>query len=179
MRQTKQTKKRQEVTPVHQEEEEEIKLSEAELSHIDGVIGPRSPLFCEVLPLFDKKAYVILRDDRQIVRQLHLDCPGSPDSLYFSKEAKKKFITEHPIIAINVSRYPCVAGDGEWEYYIKSRYPSVRDCTCNLRIYMKDSRAFKRQNLVLSSNYFYLAGLNELTKQSPIWPCHLTKVVNI
>jgi hypothetical protein len=44
---------------------------------------------------------------------------------------------------------------------------------------MKDSRAFKRQNLVLSSNYFYLAGLNELTKQSPIWPCHLTKVVNI
>lgn len=178
MRPTQRTKRQQDA--VREEVvEEEIKLSEAELSHIDGVIGPRSPLFSQVLPLFDKKAYVILRDDRQTLRQLHLDCPGSPDSLYFSKEAKKKFITEHPIVAIDVSRYPCVASDGEWEYYIKSRHPSVRDCTCSLRIYMKDSRAFKRQNLVLSSNYFYLAGLNELTKQSPIWPCHLTKAVNI
>lgn len=180
MRSVQTRKRHQEVVkPVHEEAEDEITLSDAELSQMDGELGSRSPLFDEVLPFFDKQAYVILRDASQTQRQLHLGCPGKADGVYFSRQAKRKFVAEYPIVAIDVSRYPSVANDGEWEYYIKNRYPSVADCTCGLRLFIKDSRTFKRRNLVLSANYFYLTGLNESKKESLIWPCNMAKGVKI
>lgn len=164
--------------PPQQKHEEETvveeELSESVLNHVDGEIGPRNPLFTEVLPLFEKQSYVILRDATHLLRQWHIECPGINDKLYFTKNAKKAFVAEYPVVVIDVARYPSVASDGEWEYYIKQKYPNVRECVCGLRLFMKDSRTFKRRNLTLTSNYFYLTGLNA-PENDIIWHCQLAQ----
>lgn len=162
------------VTPVV--EDEHHQYSDDELYINEGYLVSRSPLFMQVLPLVAKEAYVMLRDTHTILRQWHRDCPGTTDTMFASRPAKMRFIAENPRCAvIDVSRYPQVAEDGEWEYYVKHAVPSMRECTCSLRVFMKESRVFQRRLLTLPHNYFYLTGLNVVSSDLN-FPCQLAKV---
>lgn len=151
------------VVSAEQEQLEESRL----LYNLDN----KSPLFGYILPCVKRGDYVVLLDRRNNTykrRAFHHQCVGLIEDKSV-REERMKYASEHRIVIVDISQYPELGEDGEWEYYVKKMDPEIRDCSCNFVDFALKMPGLKRYHITLPQNYYYLCGMNrgDETKVAP------------
>lgn len=123
---------------------------------------PRTALRDDFLRWAEEGAYLIMYDstakEAHQYRYLHKDCesPMGPAA----KSEMIAFSKRQPIIVLDLSRYPTLAHENEWETVLKQRYPEYKTCLCpwfRCLLYADD---INRHYYRLCEPYFFLAGMN-------------------
>lgn len=120
--------------------------------------NPDRALFGDFLSWAKKGAYFILQNG-ETNRYFHKNCggvygsPSKPDMI--SKSQRE------PVIVIDLSRYPILIQEGEWDAYLTYYCPEYKNCMCPHFRYVLNGEGVNREYYVLTSPYFYLTGLNQ------------------
>ena len=91
-------------------------------------------------------------------RYLHKNCEGTYGNP--SKNEMRDFSKKHPIIVMDLSRYPTLADEDEWEREVKSKYPEYKNCFCPWFRHVLHGEGIQREYYQLREPYFYLCGMN-------------------
>jgi hypothetical protein len=123
---------------------------------------PHTPVTQDLLRWAHEGAYLITynsnaKPDFQY-RYLHKECEGTYGNT--SKTEMKAFSKRKPVIVMDLSRYPTLAEEDEWETVIKTTYPEYKSCFCPWFRYMLHGEGIQRKYYQLREPYFYLCGMN-------------------
>ena len=121
-----------------------------------------SPLFHDMVPWAQQGAYFVihLRATRNIqdYRFLHSHCKGIKSQAL--QDEVREFSHSQPIIVIDLARYPMLASDSEWVYWIKSVNESYVDCTCSYIHYTLRDPEVQCEFYRIEEPYFYLCNFS-------------------
>lgn len=125
---------------------------------------PYEALFTDFLGWAERGVYFILHNregkDGRDYRHFHRDCLGT----HSSKTSKLEMINEsqeYPVLILDLSNYPILAEEGEWDAHLQRVYPNYVMCTCPYAKYVLHGKDINRLYYRLDRPYFYLTGLNQ------------------
>ena len=119
---------------------------------------PHRALFGVFLAWAEKGAYFIMHDNRTS-RYFHRHCEGRYGSP--SKPDMVRASQKEPVMVIDLSRYPTLMEEGEWDAYLCHYHPEYKSCQCPSFRYVLTGENINREHYVLTPPYMYLTGLNK------------------
>ncbi len=123
--------------------------------------NPTRALYGDFLRWAEKGAYFIMQDTRSnTTRHYHKHCKGEYGTANIPEMIKNS--NEEPLIVLNLTHYPDLMHDGEWNTHLTRYFPEYKHCICAISKKILNCQGLRRECYELRGrHYFYLTGLNQ------------------